>query len=248
MSLILAVESSTLCASVALLSDREVLEHKQSDVNNHSELILPMIDECLSTHGIGLGDLAHIAVGVGPGSFTGLRIGMATVKGLCFAANLPLVGVSSLYALANDCLLANPELAETDQVIVPILDARRGEVFVAALCAGSFESKMEEVVLAPDAVEAALAEIGLHSSADFLVCGNGPSRYPDPLSDFPLAKSPSSPTPTAVSVGLLSSKENAESSSVASLAPSYVRLPEAVIKFPDGNTGGTFSKEKVRAK
>jgi tRNA threonylcarbamoyladenosine biosynthesis protein TsaB len=238
MPAILAVETSTLTASVAILVDGKIAIEKESGVNSHSELLLPLIDECLHATDLKLADLSTIAVGAGPGSFTGLRIGMATVKGLCFATDLSVTPVSSLAALALDCQRA----ATTDALIVPVLDARRKEVYVgfyqhegSTLC-----SRGQEQVIPPQA----LAELVASQSAGAVIlCGDGACKYESVLTDIGDIDLESRQTPSAGAIARLA-QHIAPSDLLASAAPTYVRLPEAMIKFPDGNPGGTFSVPK----
>jgi len=137
---LLAIDTSTLMASVAIaMAERSpaptlhVLAWGESDVDTHSDRLLPLIDSVLRESGMKLTDISEIAVGAGPGSFTGLRIGMATAKGLAFAGDKPLRQVSSLAALAMDA--AHPpdtgvrSTAAARALLVPVLDARRREVF-----------------------------------------------------------------------------------------------------------------------
>ena len=121
---LLAIESSTDWLSVALLADEEVLvfeEHTES--RQHASSLLPMIDGVLTRGGLGLGDLNAIGVATGPGSFTSLRIGLATVKGLALGSEIVAVGVSTLEAMAFSVFEAVPAEAQ----VVALLDARRGE-------------------------------------------------------------------------------------------------------------------------
>src|SRR5512146_871649 len=96
---ILAIDTSTLTAGIGLLDGERLIERRER-VTTHSERLLPNIDEVMREAGLAPRDLDAIACAAGPGSFTGLRIGLATAKGLCFAAGKPLVMVSSLAALA----------------------------------------------------------------------------------------------------------------------------------------------------
>lgn len=100
MSRILAVETATRACSAALLWDGECREVLRLERNRHAELLIPMARELLARAGCGLGDLHALAFGSGPGSFTGLRIGISVVQGLALGAGLPVVAVSSLLALA----------------------------------------------------------------------------------------------------------------------------------------------------
>src|SRR5919198_1885956 len=119
---VLALDTSTDVASVAVLGPRGAVS-AEGRAESRSDDLIPLIDRVLGEAGIDLAGLAAIAVGAGPGSFTGLRIGMATAKGLCLATGLPLWAVSSFAALALDA-------AEVDSLegalVVPVLDARRG--------------------------------------------------------------------------------------------------------------------------
>ncbi len=99
--LVLAVDSATPCAGVALVEDNNVLYEEMANLGKtHSQTLMPMIDRALQVGGYSIMDLSAIAVTVGPGSFTGLRIGMGTVKGLSLAAGKPIVAVSTLETIA----------------------------------------------------------------------------------------------------------------------------------------------------
>jgi tRNA threonylcarbamoyladenosine biosynthesis protein TsaB len=119
---ILAMDSSTPACTVAALLDGECFELFETGENLHSSRMLPMVDEVLAHSSIALHDIDCIAVGVGPGSFTGLRIGVGIAQGLAYAANLPVVSVSSLAALAG---------ARTDNRVLAGIDARMGEIYWA---------------------------------------------------------------------------------------------------------------------
>lgn len=123
---ILGIEASGLVASTALWEDGVLrAEYTVNNKLTHSQTLLPMTEDMLNREGTALSELDAIAVSAGPGSFTGLRIGAATAKGLALALDLPVISVSSLRALREN-------LAETDGVIVPIMDARRGQVYCGA--------------------------------------------------------------------------------------------------------------------
>jgi len=120
---ILALDTSTEYCSVALWSDGTVDARDAHAGQRHSALLLPMVDELLNRHGIAVRNLDGIAFGEGPGSFTGLRIGCGVTQGLAFGAGLPVVGVSTLLALA--------EAAHRGHAVC-CLDARMGEIYHAA--------------------------------------------------------------------------------------------------------------------
>ena len=124
---ILAIEASGLVASVAVTED-DMLK-AEFTVNNkltHSQTLLPMLKEMLHISGESLDDIDAIAVSAGPGSFTGLRIGAATAKGLALAKDIPIIKISSLEALMYELA------SDSHDVICPIMDARRGQVYCAA--------------------------------------------------------------------------------------------------------------------
>ena len=239
MSAILSIETSTLTASVALVKDGRVVLAKESGANTHSETLLSLVDECLHAGELTLSELTTIAIGAGPGSFTGLRIGMATAKGLCFAADVSLTPVSSLAALAHDCI---PHCDESS-IIAAVLDARRKEIFVGFFAreGSKLVSIGAEHVLAPkDLTELLGAELTDEQRARLVLCGDGASKYAERLGALAPFISQAGQTPTATAVAMLAYDLPAVEV-LAQAKPTYVRLPEAEIKFPNGNTGGTFS-------
>ena len=120
---ILGIETSGPLASVALLKDGEVQGMKVGEFKvTHSETLMPMIDELVKETGMKLESLDAIAVSAGPGSFTGLRIGSATAKGLGMALNKPLIHIPTLHGMAYNLL-------GHSGFIVPMIDARRGTVY-----------------------------------------------------------------------------------------------------------------------
>lgn len=126
MAIILSLETSTTNCSVSLSKEGETLVLKEDNNANysHAESLHVFIDEILKSTQIALNDLDAIAVSKGPGSYTGLRIGVSAAKGLCYALNIPLISVSTLKALAHQVNI-------NEGIIVPMLDARRLEVYSA---------------------------------------------------------------------------------------------------------------------
>jgi len=128
--LILALESSAKAASVALVEVSEsskilrLGEYFQNCGLTHSQTLLKMTEDLLSNCAKKISDITKIAVAKGPGSFTGIRIGIAAAEGLAWGADIPIVGVSTLEAMACGC--------PYDGVIIPAMDARRSEVYTAA--------------------------------------------------------------------------------------------------------------------
>lgn len=122
---ILGIETATLVSSVALATkDTLLAEITLQTKKTHSELLMPHIDKILTMAQVSKADIKAVAVSIGPGSFTGLRIGLATAKTLAYALKVPLVGVPTLAALAYGCFVPGSMLA-------PMLDAQKGNVYQA---------------------------------------------------------------------------------------------------------------------
>ncbi|MDE2998838.1 MAG: tRNA (adenosine(37)-N6)-threonylcarbamoyltransferase complex dimerization subunit type 1 TsaB [Gemmatimonadota bacterium] len=120
---VLGIETSTPVCSVGLVDEERVLtRYSQNTGLRHAERTIAMAERAIQDAGLAIADLHGIAVGSGPGSFTGLRIGMAAAKGLCFALNIPLLTVSTLKGLAARVVFER-------MPVCAILDARRGEVY-----------------------------------------------------------------------------------------------------------------------
>jgi tRNA threonylcarbamoyladenosine biosynthesis protein TsaB len=238
--LVLGLDTSTLVASVALVAGHgetlEVRAAHDGGVDTHSERLLPLVDQVLSEAGVRVADLDALAVGAGPGSFTGLRIGMATAKGLAFAAGKPLHAVSSLAALALDCAL------HRDPGRVPIaavMDARRAEIFLGLYRWDGLtvQSLADERVLPPAELEAALVD--LVSAEPVIAVGDGLEIYADLLGDVGQRVVGARATPSGAAVARLAITGSYDDV-LKSGTPVYIRPSEAEVKFPDGNPGGTF--------
>lgn len=122
---ILALDSSAVVGSVALCEDTRMVAHYTLNTGNtHSQTLLPMIESALKSAEWEIDDLDLLAVSQGPGSFTGVRIGIATVKGLAFGKNIPCAGVSTLEALAYNLRYYNG-------ILCPVMNARRAQVYNA---------------------------------------------------------------------------------------------------------------------
>ena len=141
---ILAFDSSGLPASVAVLDGNIIsCEYTVNDKRTHSQTLLPMLDEIVKTLGMNLDTVDAIAVSAGPGSFTGLRIGSATVKGLAMALEKPVIPVPTLDALAYN-------LCGTEGLVCPIMDARRNQVYTGIY---SFDGSVMNRVMDHEAME-----------------------------------------------------------------------------------------------
>ncbi len=128
MSLLLHIETATDVCSIGISRERKLLALRESDnFNDHAAQITLMIEACAKDARISLSDLDAVAVSSGPGSYTALRIGVSTAKGICYALDKPLIAVDTLQALA----LATFQLEKQDAWYCPMIDARRMEVYCA---------------------------------------------------------------------------------------------------------------------
>lgn len=131
MTNILQIETATTACSVAIAANGVVIHSKQINQRNiHAEVITLFIDELLKQAGLQYTDLDAVAVSSGPGSYTGLRIGISTAKGLCFAAEKPLIAVETLEAMADGIGSVYADIP-AGSLLCPMIDARRMEVYTA---------------------------------------------------------------------------------------------------------------------
>ena len=137
--LILAVDTTTSTGSVALIRKEKLLSEMNIDsATTYSERLLPAIDEVLETQQLNIRNIEAFAVAAGPGSFTGIRIGISTMKSLAYASGKPIAAVSSLKALALK--LCHPH----SRLLCPLLDARKGEIYAALF--ESEKRRLKEVI------------------------------------------------------------------------------------------------------
>jgi tRNA threonylcarbamoyladenosine biosynthesis protein TsaB len=204
--IVLGLDTCLSSCSVAVLDGERVLASaREVMARGHQERLAPMARDVMAEAGLGFGELDRVAVTVGPGSFTGLRVGIAFAKGLAFALGKPAVGIGALEALA----------AQTKGLVFPVIDARRGQLYLQAFDEGA-------ALMAPDAVtaEVAAARIAeLSQGRPFTLIGSGAAL----LADF-------APEATVIAA------EGADARDVARLGaarapgplkPLYLRAPDA---------------------
>ena len=223
---ILAVDTATTSCSVAIVDKTSLLsEFTLSKEETHSKHLMDMIKAALRMSGLNFSDLDGFAVTRGPGSFTGLRIGISTIKGLAVASEKPVIGVSSLETLAL-------QVSYSRDLICPILDARRGEVYFSRyrFLNGHLKKQTKERVAPPDqAVE------DLNESCLFV--GNGALLYKEmilekmgELASFaPLIKN----TIRASTMAYLSMAkfENNDTDDIEKILPYYIRKSDAELNL-----------------
>lgn len=226
----LAIESATPVASVALMSGDRILALEQGPPGqHHSENLLPMIDRSLEAAGLSLPDVEFFAISIGPGAFTSLRIGLATLKGLAFGRDQRVAPVPTLQALALSAERAGR--LEGARVAVPMLDARRGEVYAAAYAVDELTrpqatERLMSSVYSAEELKRGLPEGGqLIGPGAEVVWSLGLSEATGLFS----RESGEASLPNAVAVGLLGQAwiEAGQGEAADSLVPRYVRRAEA---------------------
>lgn len=246
--LIAALDTSTLTLSCALceLAGGEVrpvaerTEHAPAKsgphgaTGGHGGRLPGVLQELLVAAGLKLPEVEGYAIGLGPGSFTGLRIGLATWKGLAYANRRPIAGASSLAALA----LAAAPGPDPTSLLVPLLDARKGEVYAGFYRAAATApaAVAPEAALAPSDLAARVAALTAEGARP-AVFGQGREAYPDALAAFPpLPGAPQTPPALAVARLCAAALAGAEydPAHLFALEPHYVRKSEAEVKFPHG--------------
>lgn len=227
--IVLGIDTATLVSGIAIVDGERVLAEARHDASTRRADLLVAIDEVSRRAGIPPARLDAIAIGAGPGSFTGLRIGMATAKGIAFAAGRPLWAVSSLAALADDAVRFLGS-GDGGTVTAAVLDARRGEVFAGCFRGGA--PLAEERVMAPGELAAWVEQTA--AGAPVQLAGDALAVHPalEPLADrwLPVA------TPSGAAVAWLALAGPREDV-LAGGAPSYIRPSEAEVNYPDGVPG-----------
>lgn len=160
---ILCIESATGVCSVALCNNEGVTEIRESgDERAHSKLLAPFVSEVLESAGIKAGQLAAIAVSRGPGSYTGLRIGVSMAKGLAYGAGLPLIAIDTMLSLYHSLLTGHSEYMNQGSAehFVPMIDARRMEVYHSVISSEGVVTGAVEATVVEEGTFASLLETG----------------------------------------------------------------------------------------
>ena len=236
--LVLAIDTSALEATVAIVraaplrADAEVIASSQGSVSNaHGQSLLPLVDALLEQAGVSLGELWLLAVGVGPGSFTGTRIGVATAKGLAIGSGVPLRGVDSFCALAGE---VNPQSCAR---VVALIDARKAELYAASL---AIDADDISLLAPPHHTPPAAIDVGLLAGAPDVdldrvaFVGDGVRLLPIPIA----GARPYESSPRAVTIAALAGARQLRSpiDEVDVLEPLYVRPPDITLpKNPQHN-------------
>ena len=221
--IVLAADTSTALGSVALLQGEELVAETRLQMGRgHSESLLPAVEGLLALKGWTLQDVELICVGLGPGSFTGLRIGVVTMRMLGYALGIEVRGASSLEAI---CAAWRDE----DGVLVATLDAFKGEIYAAAFRAGrgSLETLGEEAVLPPESLAERIRQLA--EANPVVVLGPGYARYKDrmrSLGSRVLSVPEAMPSASGVARCVLRNAKAPEP-----IVPHYVRKSEAELTW-----------------
>lgn len=222
MATIICIETSGKTCSVALSVDGEVAGHWEDSVEmNHASALAPLVEEALKILAHREIHLDAVAVSIGPGSYTGLRIGLSFAKGLCFSKAIPLIGIPTLKILAVKGLFSMWDI-EGDEYIIPMIDARRMEVYTAV-----YDLRLQPVeeaaplILQPDS-------FATLKGKKLCFAGDGSAKAKDVL-DLPDARWLSAAPPHAVSMPALAEKAYREHDFIdtAYSVPLYLKEYEA---------------------
>ncbi len=173
---ILCIETSTTVCSVAIGNENGLLAHKEINAGyTHAENLHVFIDEVIKDAGLNRKDINAIAVGKGPGSYTGLRIGVSAAKGIAYALNIPLI---SMNTLLNLCVGAKKTIQDSEIMLCPMLDARRMEVYTAL-----YNQTFEEIVSTNALIIAPESLSDLTSKGNIVLFGDGASKCAELIKD-----------------------------------------------------------------
>ncbi|KRB93283.1 tRNA (adenosine(37)-N6)-threonylcarbamoyltransferase complex dimerization subunit type 1 TsaB [Noviherbaspirillum sp. Root189] len=198
MRTILAIETSSELASAALSYQGKVIARDTCGVQTHSQSVLPMVQDILGEAGISLSQCDAIAFGAGPGSFTGVRTACGVAQGLAFGADLPVVPVSTLQAMAQACR----DATGASDVLV-LLDARMEEVYWAQY---RFDNEWQTLIAPALSAASAVTPDGTHGNVQ--ACGNGLAAYASVFAAMPFAASGRSDImPHAAQIAVLAQHE-----------------------------------------
>lgn len=172
--LILQIETATAVCSVALSRNGITIAHAEIDSPNvHASKLTRLIEQVMNESSLQLNQLDAVSVSKGPGSYTGLRIGVSTAKGLCYALEKPLIAIDSLHALASGYIFMNPELP-AGSLLYPMIDARRLEVYTAVY---SIKGRLLKETSAKVLDSSFFA--GYNEKGPFVLFGDGADKFQD---------------------------------------------------------------------
>ena len=179
MSLILNIESATDICSIAISRDDKIITLREIVGNSHAEQMTLLINECLEIAGIKINDLEAVAISNGPGSYTSLRIGASTAKGICYALDLPMIAIDTLESLA---MAAFNEARDENALYCPMIDARRMEVYTTLYKFSKDKNGLEEIEpMSPKIIAADSYSEFFEKNQKIIFCGNGAPKCQETL-------------------------------------------------------------------
>lgn len=198
---ILTIETSTECCSAALCEGMQVLAQRSSDASKvHASMLAPFVEQVLSEASVKTEELAAVAVSEGPGSYTGLRVGVSTAKGICFGLGIPLIAIDTLKILAIEG--CNHQCKPV--TIIPFIDARRMEVYAArfdGMCNKLSDTEaiiLDENSFAEELVKGPVLFIGTGVEKFKSICKHPNANF---VSSYPMAGAMAKPAALAYAAG-----------------------------------------------
>lgn len=239
---VLGIDTATPTASIALVEERTVVTQQISDPlklcektagqsrkGNHAEIILPLIESVLREVRLDLRDISRFGISIGPGSFTGLRVGLSTIKGLVYGSSTPVVGISTLLANAA-------RVTDHNGLICSILNARKNEVYAAVFRKdGELLRRITEDLVAP-ATALVKAVAALEGAGRCLFVGDGAIVYHNLIGGYfdtgvRLSSGEGYPSVAyAVARLVMNQSPRGGVSAIGELVPKYLRVPECEVK------------------
>ena len=225
---ILAFDTVSSSFSIALKKDNNIIEINKENIKNHNEELLPILSNFLEDNKISLNEINCIVMGIGPGSFTAIRIAFSTIKTICYAKNIPIIGVSSLETLYQNIISYNG-------IKLSMIDARKGSIYANIY---KYNNKIKENL--DLTYEEAVNLIKDISTKDDIItlCGDGFSKnesyFIDKLQEYKLNKLDDSYNIIKASKSILISEERYNKrlfDNIFSLNPLYIRKSEAENKL-----------------
>lgn len=225
---ILAFDTVSSSFSIALKKDNNIIEINKENIKNHNEELLPILNSFLEDNKISLNDINCIVMGIGPGSFTAIRIAFSTIKTICYAKNIPIIGVSSLETLYQN-------IASFNGIKLSMIDARKGSIY-ANIYKDNNKIK-ENLDLTYEEATNLIKDISTKDDT-ITLCGDGFSKnesyFLEKLQEYKLNKLDNSYNIIKASNSILMSEERynkKEFDNIFSLNPLYIRKSEAENKL-----------------
>ena len=233
---VLGLETGTPTASLAIIAQGRLLAEISRPVSSHGAMLPGMVAELLDRAALKLEQLAAVAVGIGPGSFTGLRIGLGYAKGLAWAGGRAIFGINSLDSLALGATSHHEPRPGT--IICPILDARKGEVYAALyrVTTAGLDKISDDMVVSPDDLIARIGDEVVFVGEGVSACGR---RLAEAMGNRATILDDSDGHWRGMMVAVLAAARLVDNNtdSILNLQPSYVRPPEAVLRSQTAEGG-----------